>query len=64
MAWVCQLDEASTAQARAKHEQRISERNANREKAEAERAAKRLEKATAALKQAEEEAKAKGLQPA
>lgn len=64
MAWVCQVDEASTAQARAKHEQRISERNANREKAEAERAAKRLEKATAALKQAEEEAKAKGLQPA
>lgn len=58
MNWVCQLDAASIAQSKAKHEQRISERNANREKAEAERAQKRLERATKALEDAKAEAAA------
>lgn len=58
LAWVCQLDGPSIAQAKAKHEQRIAERNTNRQKAEAERAARRLERATKILEEAKAEVEA------
>lgn len=59
--WVTQMDPASLKVAEAKHAARIAERTANREKAEAERTAKRLERAKATLAEAEAAASKAGV---